>query len=401
MNIPPFTLDRQYLGIGSEIEDAVLKVFKSGQFIGGDEITKFQDNFASLIGVNHVIGCNSGTDALVLALRALDISEGDEVITPSFSFFATAEAISLVGAKPVFVDINPDNYLIDIEKIETQISSNTKAIIPVHLFGNAVNMKALKEICNKYQLKIIEDCAQATCTMWNKYKVGSMGDIGCFSFFPTKNLGAAGDAGAVTTSNKYLAQKIKELAIHGSPKRYTHSFIGYNSRLDAIQAAILNVKLKWISKWVEQRKKIANNYFNLIKENDFLKLPKINTESTSHSWNQFVVKIKNNNFSLKEDYSELFETNPEINKTARNILKNNLSKKGINSIIYYPIPIHAQIAYKDQLVNREKLINSEKICTEVLSLPMFPEITYEEQLYISQNLNYFLKEYTSNVHISV
>ena len=266
MQIPPFTLERQYLEIGSDIEKEVLKVIKGCQFIGGDVIKQFEDSFSSLIGTKYAVGCNSGTDALILALRALDIGEGDEVITSSFSFFATAEAISNVGAIPVFVDINPNTYLLDTKNIEQKINSRTKAIMPVHLFGNSVDMTLIKTIAQKYKLKIIEDCAQATCTAWDGQKVGSIGDIGCFSFFPTKNLGAAGDGGAVTTSDAFLAQKIRELAVHGSPKRYVHNQIGYNSRLDTIQAAILNVKLNSISKWIESRKKVANNYLNLIKK---------------------------------------------------------------------------------------------------------------------------------------
>ena len=193
-------------------------------------------------------------------MRALDIGVGDEVITSSFSFFATAEAISAVGANPVLVDIDPETYLINTELIEQEINSHTKAIMPVHLFGNAVNMTLIKSLAKKYDLKVIEDCAQATCTMWENSKVGSIGDIGCFSFFPTKNLGAAGDGGAVTTSDKKIAKKIRELAVHGSPIRYHHTQIGYNSRLDTIQAAILNIKIKYISKWIYNRKKIANNY---------------------------------------------------------------------------------------------------------------------------------------------
>ena len=192
-----------------------------------------------MIGVENTIGCNSGTDALVLALRALDIGVGDEVITSSFSFFATAEAISAVGANPILVDIDPETYLINTELIEQEINSNTKAIMPVHLFGNAVNMTLIKSLSEKYNLKVIEDCAQATCTMWENSKVGSIGDIGCFSFFPTKNLGAAGDGGAVTTSDHQIAKKIRELAVHGSPIRYHHTYIGYNSRLDTVQALSL------------------------------------------------------------------------------------------------------------------------------------------------------------------
>ena len=393
MQIPPFTLERQYLEIGSDIEKEVLKVLKGGQFIGGDVIKQFEYSFSSLIGTKYAVGCNSGTDALILALRALDIGEGDEVITSSFSFFATAEAISNVGAKPVFVDINPNTFLLDTKNIEKKINSRTKAIMPVHLFGNSVDMTVIKTIAQKFKLKIIEDCAQATCTAWNGQKVGSIGDIGCFSFFPTKNLGAAGDGGAVTTSDAFLAQKIRELAVHGSPKRYSHNQIGYNSRLDTIQAAILNVKLNSISKWIESRKKVANNYLNLIKKNDFLSLPETNTQLTSHTWNQFVIRFKNDKFSIKDNPQDLFETNLEKYKSLRNFLKYHLLKKGINTIIYYPIPIHSQKAYQNTSYIREELLETEKICTEVLSLPMFPEITYEEQTYVVENLNLIINDY--------
>tara|TARA_Y100001978_G_scaffold200933_1_gene218202 strand:+ start:2220 stop:3425 length:1206 start_codon:yes stop_codon:yes gene_type:complete len=400
MIIPPFTLDRQYLEIGPEIENAVLKILKGGQFIGGDEIKKFEESFASLIGTTFAVGCNSGTDALVLALRALDIGNGDEVITTSFSFFATAEAISMVGASPVFVDINPKTFLLDINQIEKKINSRTKALMPVHLFGNAVDMNAIQSISRKYKLKIIEDCAQATCTKWNDKKVGSIGDIGCFSFFPTKNLGAAGDGGAITTSNKYLAQKIRELAVHGSPQRYHHSYVGYNSRLDAIQAAVLNIKLKSLSKCIDLRRKVANNYLKLIKSHDYLSLPENNTEYSYHTWNQFALRFKNNNFSLKEKSEKLFETDYKKYKSLRNFVKNNLYTKNINSIIYYPIPIHSQKAFQNIDFRREELIKTEKICSEILSLPMFPEITYEEQSYIVKNLNTSINHYFKEIQIS-
>ena len=400
MKIPPFTLDRQYLEIGSEIEEAVLRVIKSGQFIGGAEVSRFEESFASFIEVPFAIGCNSGTDALVLALRALDIGQGDEVITSSFSFFATAEAISNVGASPVFVDINPDTYLIDPEQIENHITNKTKAILPVHLFGNVVDMKAIKSIAQKYNLKVIEDCAQATGSQWNNQKVGSIGDIGCFSFFPTKNLGAAGDGGALTTSNDYLAQKIKELAVHGSPKRYNHTQIGYNSRLDSIQAAVLNTKMKFISNWITKRQEIANNYLELIKRNELLSLPSNADNQNCHSWNQFVIKLENKNYSVTKNHYELFETDYNKNNSLRNLLKICLSEKGINSIIYYPIPIHGQLAYQGEKYKRELLINTEKVCTEVLSLPMFPEITYEEQLYITENLNLIMDKNVNKIQIS-
>jgi len=400
MQIPPFTLDRQFQEIGSEIESEVFKVLKGGQYIGGQEIAKFEESFSNLIGVENSIGCNSGTDALVLALRALDIGVGDEVITSSFSFFATAEAISAVGANPVLVDIDPETYLIDTELIEQEINSNTKAIMPVHLFGNAVNMTLIKSLAKKYDLKVIEDCAQATCTMWENSKVGSIGDIGCFSFFPTKNLGAAGDGGAVTTSNQKIAKKIRELAVHGSPIRYHHTQIGYNSRLDTIQAAILNIKIKYISKWIKNRQKIANNYLYLLEKNPFISFPTISSDSISHSWNQFVIKLRNDKYFLNEDFSNLFDTDCKKYYSLRNLVKQQLFEKGINSIIYYPIPIHAQIAYKNKNFSRTKLINTERICTEVLSLPMFPEISYKEQVYVAENLNKVLKNCIEEIQIS-
>ena len=400
MQIPPFTLNRQYHEIGSEIESEVFKILKGGQYIGGQEIAKFEESFSNLIGVENTIGCNSGTDALVLALRALDIGVGDEVITSSFSFFATAEAISAVGANPVLVDIDPETYLINTELIEQEINSNTKAIMPVHLFGNAVNMTLIKSLAKKYDLKVIEDCAQATCTMWETSKVGSIGDIGCFSFFPTKNLGAAGDGGAVTTSDQKIAKKIRELAVHGSPIRYHHTQIGYNSRLDTIQAAILNIKIKYISKWINNRQKIANNYLELLEKNPFISFPKISSDSISHSWNQFVIKLRNDKYFLNEDFSNLFHTDCKKYYSLRNLVKKQLFEKGINSIIYYPIPIHAQIAYKNKNFSRTKLINTERICTEVLSLPMFPEISYEEQVYIAENLNKVLKNCIQEIQIS-
>jgi len=291
------------------------------------------------------------------------------------------------------VDINPNTFLIESKFIEKKINSRTKAIMPVHLFGNSVDMTVIKTIAQKFKLKIIEDCAQATCTEWDGQKVGSIGDIGCFSFFPTKNLGAAGDGGAVTTSDALLAQRIRELAVHGSPKRYSHNQIGYNSRLDTIQAAILNVKLNSISKWIKSRKEVANNYLNLIKENDFLFLPETNTKLASHTWNQFVIRFKNETFSSIDNPQYLFDTNIENYKSLRNFLKYHLTKRGINTIIYYPIPIHSQEAYQNTLYEREELLETEKICTEVLSLPMFPEITFKEQNYVVENLNSIINDY--------
>ena len=297
MQIPPFSLEAQISEIGEEIEEALIKVFRSGKYIGGEEVTSFEKAFALATETSYSVSCNSGTDALILALRSLNIGQGDEVITSSFSFFATAEAITSVGARPVFVDIDPENYLMDLDLIEKAITPRTKAILPVHLFGHPLDMDKIMAIAEGNNLKVVEDCAQAAGAHWRGKPVGSYGDVGCFSFFPTKNLGAAGDGGAITTNDFDLAKTIRELAIHGMPKRYFHTNIGYNSRLDSLQAAILNVKLTRLNKWIEQRKAIAINYINKLSTIESIKLPS-NTliNNSGHSWNQFVIRIMDNSF---------------------------------------------------------------------------------------------------------
>ena len=320
MQVPPFSLSQQISDLGTDLEEAVLHVLRSGQYIGGAQIKAFEEAFAASVGTSHAVGCNSGTDALILALRALKIGPGDEVITCSFSFFATAEAISAVGATPVFVDVDPSTYLIDFDQIEAAITPATKALMPVHLFGRPVDMTRLMAIARSHGLRVVEDCAQATGARWNGQPVGSFGDVGCFSFFPTKNLGAAGDGGAMTTSDADLAQTMRELAVHGMPQRYLHTALGYNSRLDAIQAAVLNVKLPRLSGWVERRSAIAARYRGQLGDLPGLTLPQA---VEGHSWNQFVVCIDGN----------------------RDAFKQTLQDRGVNTIIYYPIPIHSQPAY--------------------------------------------------------
>ena len=242
--IPPVDLVRQYKLISDEIDSAVLEVVRSGRYIGGAVVSDFEKQLADYIGNSYCVGCNSGTDALYLALRALNVGAGDEVITTPFTFIATAETISLVGAKPVFVDIERDSFNIDVEAIEAAITPQTKAIIPVHLFGQPVNMTRLMEIAQKHNLYVIEDCAQGTGAKWGDDVVGSIGHIGCFSFFPTKNLGTCGDGGAITTDDPAIAQMMTVIKEHGSAQRYYHDVVGINSRLDSIQAAILQVKLR-------------------------------------------------------------------------------------------------------------------------------------------------------------
>ena len=388
MQIPPFSLDTQISEIGEEIEESLLRVFRSGKYIGGEEVDLFEKAFASEIQTSYSVSCNSGTDALILALRSLDIGQNDEVITSSFSFFATAEAITSVGARPVFVDIDPDNYLMDLALIEKAITSRTKAILPVHLFGHPIDMDKIMEIAEENNLKVIEDCAQAVGSSWSGKPVGSFGDVGCFSFFPTKNLGAAGDGGAITTNNCDLAKKIRQLAIHGMPKRYLHTNIGYNSRLDSLQAAILNVKLIRLNKWIKQRQEIANRYITKLSFLESIKLPANNiTNNVGHSWNQFVIRIIENSFvkNIKDisDHSWV--------DGNRDLFKTELQRLGVNTIIYYPIPIHLQPAYNELGYKKGSLPNTEKACNQVISLPIFPELESIQQTYVIDKIKEILK----------
>ena len=366
MQVPPFSLSQQINDLGADLEEAVLQVLRSGQYIGGAQLNAFEDAFATSVATSHAVGCNSGTDALILALRALEIGPGDEVITCSFSFFATAEAISAVGATPVFVDVDPATYLIDLDRIEAAITPATKALMPVHLFGRPVDMTRLMAIAEAHRLNVVEDCAQATGARWNGQPVGSFGDVGCFSFFPTKNLGAAGDGGAATTSDAGLAQTMRELAVHGMPKRYLHTALGYNSRLDAIQAAVLNVKLPHLADWVRRRSAIAARYREQLAGLQGLSLP---SDEPGHSWNQFVVRINSD----------------------RDAFKQILQDSGVSTIIYYPIPIHSQPAYAHLRQQTGPLPITEQLCQQVLSLPIFPELTDQQQQTVIETLRKLLR----------
>ena len=378
MAIPPFDLSVQLAELGEELDQAVLQVLRSGQYIGGPVIAKFEEAFAASCGVAHAIGCNSGTDALVLALRALDVGSGDEVITSSFSVFATAEAISAVGAKPVFVDVDPDSYLIDLDQVEAAITPATKAILPVHLFGRPVDMERLMQLAQSHKLFVVEDCAQATGASWAGRAVGSWGDLGCFSFFPTKNLGAAGDGGAVTCGNAELAQKVRELAVHGMPRRYLHTNLGYNSRLDALQAAVLLVKLPRLQEWIQRRSAIASAYLAALSDFSHLHVP--DPGPIGHSWNQFVLRIPAcpmeaaacGNSSCSPCPTSASHGLPE--GRCRNWLQAHLQQQGVNTIIYYPIPIHRQPAYAELGYEPGSLPITERLAAEVLSLPIFPEL---------------------------
>lgn len=369
--IPPVDLTRQYKQIQAETDLAVLKILNSGRYIGGETVITFEQEFANYTNVAECVSCNSGTDALFLALKALNIGEGDEVITTPFSFFATAEVISRVGAKPVFIDIDLNTFNLDTTQIEQAITDQTKAIIPVHIFGQPVNMTELMSIARTHNLYVIEDCAQATGAVWGQHKVGSIGDVGCFSFFPTKNLGACGDGGAITTNNRAIANQIRVLKEHGSPLRYRHDFIGINSRIDAVQAAILTIKLRYLDGWNKQRQQAAQYYQELLQSVSLLKLPQATVEGGG-VWNQYTVRI----------------AQKQSDRAERDLVKEILLEKGIISMIYYPIPLHLQPVYRDLGYQKGQLPKVEQAAREVLSLPIFPGILEAEQ----EQVAYALKD---------
>ncbi len=382
MQVPPFDLTEQLHQLGEALEDAVLQVLRSGQYIGGATIAQFEQQFATATGSPYTIGCNSGTDALILALRGLGLGPGDEVITSSFSFFATAEAISAVGATPVFVDVEESSYLIDPAAIEAAITPATRALMPVHLFGRPVNMERLGAIAAAHDLRVIEDCAQATGASWAGRPVGSWGDAGCFSFFPTKNLGGAGDGGAVTCRDPELAQRIRELAVHGMPRRYLHTSLGYNSRLDALQAAVLNVKLPHLDTWIRRRGQLAEVYRRELADTPGLVLPEAGP--AGHSWNQFVVRLPRCPQNQSSCGSRCVPSADSADyglpeSCCRDWLKQELAAAGVNTIIYYPIPIHRQPAYAVLGYGQGSLPITERLTAEVLSLPIFPELSAAQQ----------------------
>ncbi|WP_040896928.1 DegT/DnrJ/EryC1/StrS aminotransferase family protein [Xenococcus sp. PCC 7305] len=380
-NIPPVDLTRQHKIIDQEIESQVIKVFRSGRYIGGTAVTDFEQNFAGYLGVSHGIGCNSGTDALYMALRALNVGEGDEVITTAFTFIATSEVIVRVGAKPIFVDLEVNGFNFDLQQVAAAITEHTKAIIAVHLFGQPVNMDDLMAIANKHQIPVIEDCAQATGAAWNGTKVGSIG-VGCFSFFPTKNLGGCGDGGAVTTDDWAIADQIRLLREHGLVRgagakvTYRHDLTGLNSRLDSIQAAILDIKLRHLDSWNGQRRFAANNYTQLLENVPNIKLPQ-EVPGSFAVWNQYTIRIPNRNSD---------------SSITRDVLRNKLQEKGVISMVYYPLPLHLQPVYQDLGYDRGILPRTEQAAQEVLSLPMFPGITFAEQQQVAYSLKDCLEQ---------
>lgn len=362
MNIPIINSKRQYETIAKEAEAAVLEVMRSGQYILGKNNKQLEETFSKYVGVNHSVALNSGTDALHLALRALDIGEGDEVISTAFTFVATSESIGIVGAKPVFVDIDYDTFNIDASKIEAAITPKTKAIIPVHLYGQPCDMDTIMDIAKRHNLFVIEDACQAIGAEYKGRKVGSIGDIGCFSFYPTKNLGTMGDGGMLTTNSENIKNRVVALRNHGGAVRYHHDEIGVNSRLDEIQAAILNVKFPHIDTWNKMRREHAAYYNELFKDCPDIVTPK-ELDGTYCVYHQYTVKVPNRD---------------EVHKL--------LGEAGIGAMIYYPIPLHLQKVHAKYNFREGMLPNTEKNTKLVLSLPMFAEITKEEQQTVAKTL---------------
>lgn len=352
--IPILDLTKQYQQLQSRIDKAVLDVLSSGSYILGKNVQSLEKEVAQYCDATRGVGLANGTDALHLALRALDIGPGDEVITVAFTFMATAGAIGLVGAKPVFVDIDPKTYNIDVNKIVEKITPKTKAIIPVHLYGQPADMDPILDIAKKYNLHVIEDCAQAIGATYKGRRVGSFGDIGCFSFFPTKNLGALGDGGMITTNSDYLADRIIALRNHGGKIRYYHDELGMNSRLDEIQAAILRIKLEYLDRWNTRRKEIAYKYNELLKDVSEIITPH-ELAQTNCVYHQYTIQVPQRD--------EMIES-----------LKDN----GVMAMIYYPVPLHLQEVHKYLGITEGTLPVTETASKKVISLPIFPELTEEQ-----------------------
>ena len=359
-------LTASYKAIQAEIESVITEVLSSGNYICGKNVEAFENELAEYLDCKFVISCGNGTDALTLSMMALGIGKGDEVITVSHSFFATSEAIALVGATPIFADISEKDFNIDPEKIESLITNKTKAIIPVHLYGQSCEIESVINIAKKHELYVIEDCAQALGAKYNRKCVGTFGDTGTVSFFPTKNLGAYGDGGAVFTNTEVIANKIKQLRFHGSSQRYIHDYVGMNSRLDEIQAAILRIKLKYLNSWNKKRQEAARYYDLLLKDLKDIMLP-IVKPNCEHIFHQYTIRTK-----------------------KRDFLYDKLREIGIEALIYYKIPIHLQKAFSSLKEKNNPVPVTEKICNEIISLPMYPEISQETQQYIANTIKNIL-----------
>ncbi|MBX2859970.1 MAG: DegT/DnrJ/EryC1/StrS family aminotransferase [Vampirovibrio sp.] len=359
--IPILDLTRQYNKLKQEFETALIEVASSGYYILGPNVQAFEKEVADYIGSDFAIGCANGSDALFLALRALDIGPGDEVITTPFTYIATSESIVRAGATPVFVDIEPDTMNMDLTQLEQVLTPRTKAIMPVHIFGQPISMTPLLSFAKTHQLYLVEDCAQAIGATENGKQVGTFGDIGCFSFFPSKNLGAMGDGGLLTTNDPKLNDRLRMLRVHGSKQRYYHEEAGINSRLDEIQAAILRIKLKRLDTWNNSRRQVAENYNKLLSPlvSQVQYPPSIN--NTSPVFHQYTIRLT------------------QLDSGGRNAVQQQMTDAGVQTMIYYPVPLYRQQTHHILNLSPSSFPICETASEQVLSLPMFPEITFEEQ----------------------
>jgi dTDP-4-amino-4,6-dideoxygalactose transaminase len=362
-------LKGQYEKIKTEVDAGIQEVINSTAFINGPAVKEFQTDLEKYLHVKHVIPCANGTDALQIAMMALDLKPGDEVITASFTYVATAEVIGLLGLTPVLVDVYPDTFDIDIKAVEKAITPKTKAIVPVHLFGQCADMERLMALAKKHNLYVIEDVAQAigadyTFSDGTKAKAGTIGTIGCTSFFPSKNLGCYGDGGAIYTNDDALAKKLRMVAHHGQSVQYVHDVLGVNSRLDTIQAVVLKAKLKHLDEYAAARNKVADYYDKAFDQHPKLKIP-VRAKNSTHVFHQYTL---------------------QLNGIDRTKLREKLSERGIPAMIYYPIPLHEQNAYKSDRFKKGDFPVTEKLCATVLSLPMHTEMDEETLKYITDNV---------------
>ncbi|MGB1120959.1 MAG: DegT/DnrJ/EryC1/StrS family aminotransferase [Saprospiraceae bacterium] len=375
MNIPMVDLKTQYQNIKDQVDTAILECVSSTWFIGGPNVQSFKENLAKYLGVKHVIPCANGTDALQIAMMALGLQPGDEVILPAFTYVATAEVIALLGLKPVMIDVEMDTFNIKVNEIEAAITPKTKAIVPVHLFGQIADMESIMAIAEKHNLYVIEDNAQAigadyTFSDGTVKKGGTIGHIGCTSFYPSKNLGCYGDGGAIFTNDEALGKKIQMVANHGQSRRYYHDEIGVNSRLDAVQAVVLNIKLPLLDGYCERRNRAASYYDAAFAKIDELTIPKRANNST-HVFHQYTLQVANGKRDELGDY---------------------LKAKGISNMIYYPVPLYKQDAYNHYSPEGFELTNTEQLCDTVLSLPMHSEFSDAQLQYITEAVVSFFEK---------
>ena len=375
LNIQMVDLKSQYMKIKPQVDQAINDVLSSTQFINGEHVKSFQNELAAYLDVKHVITCANGTDALQISMMALGLKPGDEIITPSFTYIATTEVIGLLGLKPVFVDCNPENFNISVDEVEKAITKKTKAIVPVHLFGQSSDMKSIMSLAKKYNLYIIEDNAQAIGSDYLGFnqpqKTGTIGNIGCTSFFPSKNLGCFGDGGAMMTNDDELAKKLRMIANHGQSKRYYHDIVGCNSRLDNIQAAVLRIKLKELDQYILNRQKAANYYDQNLKDLDQLTLPFRNLDS-NHVFHQYTLKLDDS--------------------IVRDELIQYLADKNIPAMVYYPVPAHRQKMFSKIPNSCGNMKVTNWLSSRVFSLPMHTELSTLQQDYIIENISNFLNK---------